>query len=329
MLAVKAGGPFDSDRHLFEIKWDGYRCLAFIGRRGESPAIFLQSRNGKDLTPSFPELTVIPRRIAGQAIIDGELVVFRDGKTDFFALQRRASLAGTGVEAASQRFPATLMAFDLIHLEGRDLHDRPCHERREYLQELLGSGDETIWMSPTLTGSGTELWRSVIAAGHEGLVAKEKMSPYRVGQRSPEWLKIVRERYTLCTIGGVTPGRNYGIGSLLLGAYADPGAKLLRYVGQVGSGINREAVSDLAARLRPVGACPFADCPVVPPETVWVQPTVVCEVSYRSLTPDGHLRHPVFRGIRSDAQPSQCLLDGVERGPAAHEGHHSGAGGAT
>ncbi|HEY8448975.1 MAG TPA: non-homologous end-joining DNA ligase [Bacillota bacterium] len=321
MLAERAREPFDSTEHLYEIKWDGYRCLAFIDGRG---GVFLQSRNGRDLTPLAPEVAGELARMPVRAILDGELVAWRNGRPDFGALQGRWSLpAGRYGRPPGGQPPITLIAFDLLHWAGEDLDRVACVERRRRLAALfespLGDGGGAVLLSPELAGGGKELFARAIERGLEGLVAKRRASPYRPGRRSRDWLKLVRERVISCVIGGVTAGAQFGIGALLVGVYADANATALTYLGHVGTGFDRERIVELAARLRASRTCPFLAVPRSYATAQWVEPEVVCDVAYLELTREGRLRHPVYRGLRPDVEPRQCRLPGDDAPVAGGE----------
>lgn len=299
MLAGRAAGPFDSGDHVYEIKWDGYRCLAFIDGTVSPPGVYLQSRNGHDLTPLFPELHHIHHTIKHRVILDGEVVVAPGDVASFSRLQQRVRR-----RAGTSRHPVSFVAFDLLYRDGQDLTQEPYFRRRRRLEEIFGPGTENWALSPVWTGTGTRLFRSVVARGFEGLVAKDRKSPYTPGVRSRHWLKIVNRRTGSFVIGGASPGKIYGIGGLLLGLF-EPGGKRLRYMGKVSSGLDRQAIIQLAQRLQGSEDCPFT----VPPPgqgIVWVKPSTVCDVSYLDLTREGLLRQPVYSGLRDDVAPEEC-----------------------
>lgn len=319
MLAAAAAGPFDSEHHLFELKWDGYRCLCFLDRDAfPGTGLLLQSRNGRDLTPRFPELWALGRGPWRRTVLDGELVAVRDGRPDFYALQRRMGLPG----ARGGHGPAgvCLVAFDLLMDAGEDLTGRPLAERRHRLAErLAGAGVADVVLAPAFPHSGYALFEAACRLGFEGVVAKRLDGPYLPGRRSPLWLKIRRRRELDCVIGGVAPGAGEGgFGALLVGVYLRPGDRArgapLRYLGHVGSGFRSPELRQLLASLRPRPSPPFAGVPRRYAGAVWVEPDRVCRVEYQELTPDGHLRHPVFRGLRPDKDPGECLWPGADGG---------------
>jgi ATP-dependent DNA ligase len=187
MLAAKAEAPFDSEKHLFEVKWDGIRCLAFV----ESGRVRLQSRHSTEITFQFPELAGLARLPSG-TVLDGELVVFRDDKPSLAGIQRRALLQNrTRIQHLSQATPSTYMVFDLPFLGNKPLMAAPLSTRREaliqlYEQFLL----PRLLLSEGVTGCGCRLFAQVVRLGLEGMMAKRLDAPYLPGKRSRNWLKI-------------------------------------------------------------------------------------------------------------------------------------------
>ncbi|HEY8552483.1 MAG TPA: non-homologous end-joining DNA ligase [Thermaerobacter sp.] len=323
MLARRAPAPFSSPEHRFEIKWDGYRCLAFVDpAQGRT---FLQSRHGHDLTPLFPELAGLHRLLPAAAVLDGEIVALAAGRPSFAALQQRAAGVGAAARASRGRTagiaPAVFVLFDLLGLGGAVWLPRPLGERVHRLERLFPQGSAPgVALSRGVEGQGEALFARVRDQGLEGVVAKRLDSPYLPGWRTGHWQKIKAERELDAVVGGVVPGgRAAGVGTLLVGLYGPDGA--LHYVGHVSTGLSGEAVRHLVGRVRPRATCPFATVPARArgQPVVWVEPTLVCEVAYLHWTPQGHLRHPVFRRWRDDLEPRDCQLP-------AEAGHPTGAG---
>lgn len=306
MLARRVAEPFHSPDFLFEVKWDGYRCLAFVG-----DDVFLQSRGGLDMSGWFPELVESIRRLAGlPAIVDGEVVAWRDGRPDFSALQQRTRLRRPeAVQAAAAARPVTLVLFDVLVAGGRDVTRVVCEERRQMLRRMLVPGVQgRVAFSEELAGDGRAAYQASARAGLEGIVAKRRTSVYRPGERSTDWLKVPHERRRPLVIGGVTSGRHYGIGALLVGAY-DPGRPdRLTYLGHVGTGFDQRRLAQVIGRLRASDHCPFHSVPRDYRAATWVRPEVVCIVGYRELTADRRLRHPVYRGLDPETPASDCLV---------------------
>lgn len=187
MLAAKADAPFDSEQHLFEIKWDGMRCLAFI----EGGRVRLQSRQLTEITLQFPELAGLGRLCSG-TVLDGELVVFEHDKPSLAAIQRRALLQNSSrIQRLSRAEPVSYMVFDLLFLKGRSLMAAPLRVRREALMELYGQLPlPGFLLSEGLRQCGRELFALIMRQGLEGIMAKRLDAPYLPGKRARHWLKI-------------------------------------------------------------------------------------------------------------------------------------------
>jgi ATP-dependent DNA ligase len=281
MLALPAA-PFDSAAHLFEIKWDGVRALAAV----EPSRWALWGRRGVDYTARYPELAVLGRLPAG-TVIDGELVVLRQGRADLPALLSR-HLRCRPLRIGESALPVGYVVFDLLYDRGQALFQETLVQRRARLRALLDAVREPLVMySEGVVGTGREFFAQVVAQGHEGMMAKQVDSGYRPGKRSPAWRKIKPRALVPCLIVGYQAGRD-GIERLLLATLQ---AGVLRYVGRVRVGRGR---SDLAQRL-PVGRRPQPVVPC-PRPACWVEPELYCRVAFQGWTAQGRLRHPVFAG---------------------------------
>ncbi|MDT4894583.1 MAG: bifunctional non-ous end joining protein LigD [Pseudonocardiales bacterium] len=302
MLATLGELPADDTGWAYEMKWDGVRAIVRVDRG----RVTLTSRNDKDMTVSYPELGALGDALDGRrALLDGEIVTFdADGRPSFGKLQQRmhvASAAAARHLAASD--PAVLLAFDVLHLDGRSLLEAPYRERRELLLGLDLGGP--AWQTPpAFDGSGAAAVAASVDRQLEGVVAKRQQSRYLPGRRSPDWIKIKNIRTQEVVVGGWRPGqgRRAGtIGSLLLGLPAEDG---LQFIGQVGTGFTQATLDDLMSRLSRLArtSSPFA--PDVPrahaKDAHWVTPKLVGEVAFSEWTPDGRLRHPAWRGLRPD-----------------------------
>jgi bifunctional non-homologous end joining protein LigD len=291
----------------YEFKWDGVRAVVYL----DAGKIRIASRNDRDVTGSYPELRGLlsrfPRRLA---VLDGEILALDEtGTPSFSLLQQRMHVQAPGA-ALLARVPVRFYAFDLLRLGTRPVLDLPYVGRRGEL-EALGLDDEVVATPPYWTDdAGRDLLRAAADLGLEGVVAKRLDSPYHPGARSRSWIKAPLNRTAEVVVAGFRAGggRRAGmIGSLLLGTYDDAGR--LTFVGHVGTGFTTAMLRDLAHRLGPLRrpATPFDE--PVPREDArdgnWVQPVLVGEVSYRTLTPDGRLRHPSWRGLRPDKDPGQ------------------------
>jgi bifunctional non-homologous end joining protein LigD len=291
----------------YEIKWDGVRALVY----SEPGRIRFESRNGNDISNSYPELKALNRALSShRAIIDGEIVAFDEhGRPSFSRLQSRMHVGSeTAARRRSKEVPVVFVAFDLLWLDGHPLLDVPYAERRERLRELGLEGPS--WRTPDhVVGNGAAVLEASLRNGLEGVVAKKLDSPYEPGRRSPCWLKIKNVRREDVVVGGWLPGtgkRDERIGALLVGVERDGE---LRYAGRVGTGFTESELDRLAKLLERREESPFADGDTKPPRnSIFVQPTRVAEVEFTEWTSDGMLRHPSYKGLREEA-PQSAFLD--------------------
>ncbi|RDI18431.1 non-homologous end-joining DNA ligase [Lentzea flaviverrucosa] len=311
MLATP-GSPPQDDGWAVEFKWDGYRGVAHC--RGRD--VQLISRNDLDFLRRFPELSILPDLLHHRtAVLDGEIVAMdQEGRPDFGLLQQRDKLAPGVRELRPSRPRIAYFVFDLLHLDGRSLLSVPYDARRAMLAELGLPGDHAVQVPPAFPNTDpADVLHVASQYGFEGIVSKRVKSRYEPGRRSPAWVKTPFRYTQEVVIGGwrVGQGNRAGrLGSLLLGAHDGRGG--LVYVGHVGTGFSRTVLADLQRELerleRPTS--PFAV--EVPREHArharWVEPQLVGEVEYRQWTPDGRLRHPAWRGMRPDRDPSSVEL---------------------
>jgi bifunctional non-homologous end joining protein LigD len=298
MLAQPGDAPFRAEGWLFELKYDGYRLIAWK----EGARVTLRYRRGGDATALFPE---VARAVAAlpveEAVLDGELVVLDpSGRPDFQALQGRGREERVAdIAAASITRPATLFVFDLLAAGGLDLRPLPLVQRKAVLAALAPRLGPVRYADHVET-EGEALFREVTARGLEGVVAKRGEAPYRAG-RSPAWVKIRTERTgDFAVVGFTAPARGRtGFGALHLAARGTDG---LRYAGRVGTGFDepllRELHGRLASRVVPApaggGPHPTGKGPR------WVEPELVAEVRFKEWTKEGILRQPVFIRLRDD-----------------------------
>ena len=311
MLATPGSLPpaAQSERWAYEIKWDGVRAIA-AAPGGE---LSLRSRNGRDITASYPELAALAPDLARHgATVDGEIVAFAaDGRPSFERLQERMHVASAAAAAErAARTPVTLVIFDLLELEGEPLLAQSYAERRRLLEALGLRG--SAWQTPDAHfGDGGELLAASAAQGLEGIVAKRLDSRYEPGRRSGAWIKVKNARRQEFVVGGWMPGqggRATSIGALLIG-YHEAGE--LRYAGRVGSGLGARALGELRERLAPLALehSPFALGAAVPRGARFVAPEIVVEVRFGEWTSAGVLRHPIFAGVRDDIDPRTVIRE--------------------
>ncbi|TFC02781.1 ATP-dependent DNA ligase [Cryobacterium adonitolivorans] len=307
----------------YEMKWDGIRMLAYLDGGADGNVRFL-TRNGNDVTASFPELVDDLRAAvgAGGAVLDGEVVALdTKNRPDFSLLQSRLGLTDEGdVRRAQRRAPVHYFVFDLLEDDGAALVDQSYSRRRAALEGLVTAAG-TVQVPPSFTGDAATVLATSLQLGLEGLIAKETGSPYASGRRTNQWVKIKHVKAQEIVIGGWRPGNGHRggtFGSLLVGVptAGPPGEASasagLRYAGRIGTGFRDRDLTRLRRRLDelPTADNPFDD---VPPEdaadAVWVQPVLVGEVEFAGWTPGGRLRHPSWRGLRPDKAPTDVVQD--------------------
>jgi ATP-dependent DNA ligase len=285
-MLAEIGPAFDSEEHLFEIKWDGIRSLAFCA--GGDYRLLSRTRN--DQKPRYPELAFLADLPAG-TLLDGELVVLVDGIPSFRAvMSRERKRSGAALATLAAGAPVTYVAFDVLYHRGEAVMDRPLAERRALLSELVeAAAAPRLVLSDGVVGDGLAFFEVVKERGVEGMVAKRLDSPYRPGRRSDAWRKVKERKEALALVVGVrTEGPDAR--SLVIATDFGEGAGL-ELVGRVGSGISaRDArrLGELARELR-------RDAPLLPcaEDAVWLEPQVYCRISYLERTGNG-LRAPVF-----------------------------------
>jgi bifunctional non-homologous end joining protein LigD len=308
MLARLSKMPADEGSYGFEIKWDGVRALAYLARG----KVTLESRTGRDITAQFPEAAGLSGPLGRrQVVLDGELVAFDDEqRPSFQQLQGRIHLASDALVRERMRAtPVTYMLFDVLHLSGRSTRELPYEERRAVLEGLGLDGPS--WQTPRYhPGEGSALLAISRRKGLEGVVAKRLGSIYVPGSRGGAWLKVKNVRSQEVVIGGWLPGkgrRSGTIGSLLIGYYED---SELRYAGKVGTGFGEEDLVRLAERLKPLrrDSSPFVGRQ---PErgSIFVEPKLVAEVEFGEWTRAGTMRHPSFKGLRTDKPPRDVVRE--------------------
>jgi bifunctional non-homologous end joining protein LigD len=314
MLATPIEKPFDDPEWLFEIKWDGYRAVAFI----ENQAVKLVSRTQNDLTGRFPELHELPNFVqAKTAILDGELVALDEkGHASFSLMQQRTGIRKAGrIGHANPDITVLYYAFDLLYLEGYDLRQAALEERKQLLAKILGNAGP-VRLSDSFE-QGVSLFEAAKQQGLEGILAKRKSSQYHEG-RSREWLKVKITQTVDCVIGGYTDpeGSREHFGAIVLGLY--DANKHLIHVGQAGTGFDQAKLRELEElfKQRETNKNPFYGH-VEAKRVHWLKPELVAEIKFTEWThetADGgtKLRAPVFLRLREDKKPEECTFEEQE-----------------
>ena len=299
MLARSAEKLPASDDYLYEVKWDGLRTLISL----DEGVVTIHGRNRMDMTKQFPEL-LIPEEAfrATSALFDGEIVCLEaDGKPNFKDVIHRMQQKTEGaIERARARHPAVCYLFDCLYLDGRAIVNEPLVRRREWLKDAV-KGNPAYRLSEGVE-NGPAFFEAVKKLGLEGILAKQRQSPYLAGKRSDSWLKIKTRQSTECLIIGYTRGtgeRAASFGALHLAQQTDGE---LKYVGKVGTGFDDRLLKQVSEELKKleVGPRPVREKPLDDARSIWLKPTLLCEVQFASWTPDGALREPVFLRMRPD-----------------------------
>jgi bifunctional non-homologous end joining protein LigD len=306
----------DEDEVAVEMKWDGVRVLAYV-QGGQTKLV---SRNGIDITTTYPEFAELASRLDGHdAVLDGEVIgVNKRGLPDFGLLQQRMRLTKPAdVARAAKGVPVKFMLFDVLELDGDDVTGETYDERRRMLEELVhseaGPSDkQSVLVPPVFDGTVAEGLDRARELHLEGVMVKDRSAHYTPGRRSEAWLKVKLHRTQEVVVAGWRPGngrRADTVGSLLLGI---PGSDGLEYVGRVGTGFDERALTELSqlARRGARKTSPLVDVPRADARDAhWMSPTLVGEVEFAEWTRDGRLRQPSWRGLRPDKSPAEIVRE--------------------
>lgn len=298
MLFSRQAEPFDDPQYIYELKLDGARCLAYLSAGGTE----LYNKRHKLVNPHVPELMEIHRQAKAKCILDGELVVLKDGAPDFYEVLRRSlAINPIRIGSMSQQYPAAFIAFDILYFNGKCVTDYPLIERKDLLQNAL---DETehLALSRYVEGQGVALFELAKAQNLEGIVAKRKDSPYKINARTDDWIKIKLikdDDFVVC--GYIKSKESPYVVSLILGLYQN--GRLIRQ-GHVLLGCAREEFT-LITKQQQI-SCPLEHAE---PDAIYIKPDLVCTVHHMGRTKAGGLRQPAFKGLRVDKAPQNCVVE--------------------
>ncbi|HZJ16255.1 MAG TPA: non-homologous end-joining DNA ligase [Chthoniobacteraceae bacterium] len=304
MLARSVQKPPSSGDYIYEVKWDGIRAMITL----DEGAIRIHGRNRMDITNQFPELLIPDQAFrATSALFDGEIVCLEtDGRPNFRNVIHRMQQKTEGAVArARAKYPAACYVFDCLYLDGRPIVNEPLDRRGDWLRDAIKK--DTSYRVSEGVEEGTALFDAVNEMGLEGIMAKNRHSAYLPGKRSESWLKIKARQTFECTIVGYTRGRGDREGRFGALHLARSNENGLKYVGKVGSGFDEDSLKNVSAvleRLRRIKR-PIKEKPLDHAQSIWIEPKLVCEVQFVSLTNDGMLREPVFLRLRPDLNPQQ------------------------
>jgi bifunctional non-homologous end joining protein LigD len=288
---------FDSPDWIFEIKWDGYRAISEITKKGNK----LYSRNGLTFDKAYPKVFEALKKIKKNMILDGEIVVFDEkGRPNFQKLQNYKS---------NDKFVIQYYVFDCIELDGKRITDLSVVERKQILQKALPKSDIILYCDH-VDSDGKSLFREMKKMNLEGMIAKRKNSRYYIGKRTSDWLKIKNIQTQEAIIIGFTEpkGARSSFGSLLL---AVKKRNNLVYIGNVGTGFTDKSLKELHTKLKKIvrKTSPVKEPIKETSDVTWVDPTLVCNIKFTEITDDGSVRHPVFQGLRVDKAPEEVQME--------------------
>ena len=292
--------PRNEEGYLYEIKWDGYRAVAFINPGG----VDLLSRNNKSFNEKFYPVYAAVQDWPIHAVVDGEIVVLdSNGRPNFGSLQNWKNESDGEL---------VYYVFDIMWLDGYDLTRLPLTDRRKILMQCIPPKNKVIRLSEAFQTKALDLLKEVSKLGMEGIMAKKEDSLYATGFRSHEWLKMKSGMRHEVVIGGYTQneGTSKSFSALLVGVYK---RGKLHYTGKVGTGFSDQTQKEMLKLMKPLirQKSPFAEevdynkpsrfNPKPLHATVhWLKPELVGEVAYTEITSDGVMRHPAFKGLRND-----------------------------
>lgn len=298
MLATLIPEPFSSKDWVFEVKWDGFRAVAYK----KNKKVELLSRNNKSFNKRFPEIVKALEKISGSFVVDGELVILNQkGHPDFQKLQNLQN---------AKNYTPCYCVFDILSYNNKNLTHLTLLERKEILRRLLAAvSSKFLKFSEYIEEKGIPFFKKVKKQGLEGIIAKRKDSAY-VSTRSKNWLKIKTHLRQEVVIGGVTQpqGSRKHFGSLLVGVYEK--GKFV-YVGHVGGGFNEALLKDVFRQMKKLitTKCPFKKAPQPNAPVTWVKPKLICEVSFAEWTDKGIMRQPIFKGMRDDKKAKEVMRE--------------------
>lgn len=297
MLIGAEGDAFDSPDYLYELKLDGLRCIAYLDAKGTD----LRNKRNIKLLTKIPELTEIHKQVQCRCILDGELAIIHNGKPDFYLIQRRSLMTDPlKIKTDSQLHPACFTAFDILYYEDHPVINLPLTERKKLLQQAMASESDRFAISRYIEEDGIAFYQLAEQQKLEGIVAKRKDSKYYFDKRTRDWIKCKYMKDSDYVICGYVP-KVGGMTSIVLGQYRDGH---LVYKGHVSLGVSGEVFQRILAVPHTENLFPdWSESG----NAVWIQPSLACTVKYMMKTGSGGLRQPVFKGLRDDKLPEDCI----------------------
>lgn len=301
MLSESADVPPKGDDYIYEIKWDGIRALISL----EDGQVKIRSRNLLDITAQFPELHIPEKAFrATCGLFDAEIVCLdKEGKPSFKNVIQRLKTSGeTNIQKLSKTLPAHCYIFDCLYLDGRPLINEPLLKRKEWLKDAIKA--DTPYRVSEFLDDGESLFNAAKVHHLEGIMAKRKDSRYVPGRRSDWWLKVKIRNSRECVVIGYNPGegnRKATFGGLHV---AERDGDNLVYRGKVGTGFDDDLLASIMKQLKALKEVkkPIAQKVLDEKTSKWVEPKIMAEVSFASLTADKMFREPVFVRLRPDLE---------------------------
>lgn len=292
MLISEMTQPFNDPDWIYELKLDGIRCIAYLDKDTE-----LRNKRNDRLLPKVPELTELYQYVRDRCILDGELVILKNGVPDFFELQKRALTSNRfKIQLSSGNYPACFVAYDILYLKDAELIDLPLLERKKILIDTVNEAPK-LAVSRYIHEKGIELFSAAKDKQLEGVVAKKSNSRYYLDNRTKDWIKfkfLADQDFVLC--GYIV--KEKGVTSVILGQY---NSNELIYKGHVTFGVK---YGDLK-KFETIDYSPFNMTPPGNEGAIWLKPDTVCVVQYMP-NEKGMLRQPVFKGFRDDKDSFDC-----------------------
>ncbi|MBS1527096.1 MAG: DNA ligase D [Bacteroidetes bacterium] len=302
MMAKLAAKVFDDDDWIYEKKLDGYRAIGYTGKNAR-----LISRNGIDFSDNYQPVINELKVMENDAILDGELVIEdRDGRSNFQDIQNYGNKKGLELK---------YYVFDLLKLRGHDLRGIELIKRKELLKALLSPlKSKKIIYNDHVQGKGSRLFKQAEKEKWEGIIGKDSNSYYNSGTRTDRWQKFKLQNSQEAIICGYTEpsGSRKNFGALVLGVNEE---NRIRYIGNCGTGFDETTLKELYDKMHPLetGEKPFAEKVHQRTKITWIKPKLVCEVWYAEWTGDGHLRQPVYKGLRMDKNKENVVMETPEK----------------
>ena len=292
--------PFDDSKYIYEVKYAGARCLAYL----EAGRTRLVDKRCEDITDKFPELSEMHMQVSGRCILDGELIVGAGDRGCRKTLHRRAGLVRPLViKLGAKLMPAVFVAFDILYHHGRQITQFPLISRKKLLGRIVRENNRIV-VSRYVEGTGEALFEAARAKRLDGILAKKKSAPYLIGENTKDWVKIknlFEDDFVIC--GYVPHGRK--ITCLLLGQYSR-GGKLV-YKGHVEVNMSRHE-THVITRQKEAGECLLLGDDQVPnAEVIWVMPHLVCTVDYAAINGSGILEGAEFVSLRVEKTPYEVM----------------------